>query len=56
MSAFRLDATTTERSSGLSTNFAAIEVTVAAGVLTRDLGGTATTQDVTKALIDALNT
>ena len=27
-----------------------------AGVLTRDLGGTATTQDVTKALIGALNT
>jgi tartrate dehydrogenase/decarboxylase/D-malate dehydrogenase len=35
---------------------AAIEATTAAGVLTRDLGGTATTQDVTKALIDALNT
>ena len=34
---------------------AAIEATTAAGVLTRDLGGTATTQDVTKALIDALN-
>src|SRR6059058_4973147 len=32
----------------------AIEATTAAGVLTRDLGGTATTQDVTKALIDAL--
>ena len=32
---------------------AAIEVVTAAGVLTRDLGGTATTQDVTKALIDA---
>jgi hypothetical protein len=35
---------------------AAIEATVAAGVLTRDLGGTATSQDVTRALIDALNT
>src|SRR5215472_9280699 len=35
---------------------AAIETTTAAGVLTRDLGGTATTQDVTKALIDALKT
>jgi tartrate dehydrogenase/decarboxylase/D-malate dehydrogenase len=34
---------------------AAIEAVTAAGVLTRDLGGTATTQDVTKALIDALN-
>ncbi len=34
---------------------AAIEATTAAGVLTRDLGGTATTQDVTKALIDALD-
>jgi tartrate dehydrogenase/decarboxylase/D-malate dehydrogenase len=33
---------------------AAIEAVTAAGVLTRDLGGTATTQDVTKALIDAL--
>jgi hypothetical protein len=27
----------------------------AAGILTRDLGGTASTDDVTKALIDALN-
>ncbi|MGH3168702.1 MAG: tartrate dehydrogenase, partial [Trebonia sp.] len=35
---------------------AAIEATTAAGVLTRDVGGTATTQDVTKALIDALDT
>jgi len=34
---------------------AAIEATTAAGVLTRDLGGTASTADVTKALIDALN-
>jgi len=33
---------------------AAIEATTAAGVLTRDLGGTATTGDVTKSLIDAL--
>jgi len=33
---------------------AAIEATTAAGVLTRDLGGTATTKDVTRALIDAL--
>jgi tartrate dehydrogenase/decarboxylase/D-malate dehydrogenase len=33
----------------------AIEATTAAGVLTRDLGGTASTDDVTKALIDALN-
>ncbi|WP_446459841.1 hypothetical protein [Streptomyces sp. BRA346] len=33
----------------------AIEATTAAGVLPRDLGGTATTEDVTKALIDALN-
>ncbi|MEV6737180.1 hypothetical protein AB0N14_09710 [Streptomyces sp. NPDC051104] len=33
----------------------AIETTTAAGILTRDLGGTATTADVTKALIDALN-
>ncbi|MEU7721487.1 tartrate dehydrogenase [Streptomyces tibetensis] len=33
----------------------AIEATTAAGVLTRDVGGTATTEDVTKALIDALN-
>jgi tartrate dehydrogenase/decarboxylase/D-malate dehydrogenase len=32
----------------------AIEATTAAGILTRDLGGTATTADVTKALIDAL--
>ena len=35
---------------------AAIETTTAAGVLTRDLGGTATTRDVTKALTDALGT
>jgi tartrate dehydrogenase/decarboxylase/D-malate dehydrogenase len=35
---------------------AAIEATTAGGVLPRDLGGTATTQDVTKALIDALST
>jgi tartrate dehydrogenase/decarboxylase/D-malate dehydrogenase len=35
---------------------AAIEATTAAGILTRDLGGTATTEDVTKALIDALRT
>jgi tartrate dehydrogenase/decarboxylase / D-malate dehydrogenase len=35
---------------------AAIEATTAAGNLTRDLGGTATTEDVTKALIDALRT
>ena len=33
----------------------AIEATTAAGILTRDLGGTASTQDVTKALIDALD-
>jgi tartrate dehydrogenase/decarboxylase/D-malate dehydrogenase len=33
----------------------AIEATTAAGVLTRDLSGTASTQDVTKALIDALS-
>jgi len=33
----------------------AIEATTAAGVLTRDVGGTASTEDVTKALIDALN-
>jgi len=33
---------------------AAIEATTAAGVLTRDLGGTATTRDATSALIDAL--
>ncbi|MDX3727333.1 tartrate dehydrogenase [Streptomyces caniscabiei] len=33
----------------------AIETTTAAGVLTRDVGGTATTEDVTKALIDALD-
>ncbi|MFC9678269.1 tartrate dehydrogenase [Streptomyces sp. NPDC056948] len=32
----------------------AIEATTAAGILTRDVGGTATTEDVTKALIDAL--
>ena len=35
---------------------AAIEATTTAGVLTRDLGGTASTGDVTKALIDALST
>ncbi len=34
---------------------AAIETTTGAGLLTRDLGGTATTEDVTKALIGALN-
>ncbi|MFC8141325.1 isocitrate/isopropylmalate family dehydrogenase [Streptomyces paradoxus] len=33
----------------------AIEATTAAGILTRDLGGTAATEDVTKALIDALD-
>ena len=33
----------------------AIEATTAAGILTRDLGGTASTEDVTKALIDTLN-
>jgi tartrate dehydrogenase/decarboxylase / D-malate dehydrogenase len=33
----------------------AIETVTAAGVLTRDLGGTATTEDVTKALTEALN-
>lgn len=33
----------------------AITATTAAGILTRDLGGTATTGDVTKALIDALD-
>ncbi|ADI12304.1 3-isopropylmalate dehydrogenase [Streptomyces bingchenggensis BCW-1] len=33
----------------------AIEATTAAGILTRDIGGTAATEDVTKALIDALN-
>jgi len=33
----------------------AIEATTAAGVLTRDLGGTASTEDVAKALIDALD-
>ncbi|MFD7136798.1 isocitrate/isopropylmalate family dehydrogenase [Streptomyces sp. NPDC059894] len=33
----------------------AIEATTSAGVLTRDVGGTASTEDVTKALIDALN-
>ncbi|MDN3025739.1 isocitrate/isopropylmalate family dehydrogenase [Streptomyces sp. S.PB5] len=32
-----------------------IEATTAAGVLTRDVGGTATTEDVTKALIAALD-
>jgi tartrate dehydrogenase/decarboxylase / D-malate dehydrogenase len=34
---------------------AAIEATTAAGIVTRDLGGAASTEDVTKALIDALN-
>ncbi|MFG3151459.1 tartrate dehydrogenase [Streptomyces sp. NPDC048219] len=33
----------------------AIEETTAAGVLTRDVGGSATTDEVTKTLIDALN-
>lgn len=33
----------------------AIEATTGAGILTRDVGGTATTEDVTKSLIDALN-
>ncbi|MGD1222113.1 tartrate dehydrogenase [Streptomyces krungchingensis] len=33
----------------------AIESTTAAGILTRDVGGTASCEDVTKALIDALN-
>ncbi|MFD4977243.1 tartrate dehydrogenase [Streptomyces sp. NPDC058424] len=33
----------------------AIEATTSAGILTRDVGGTASTEDVTKALIDALN-
>jgi tartrate dehydrogenase/decarboxylase/D-malate dehydrogenase len=33
----------------------AIETVTAAGILTRDLGGTATTEDVTKALTEALN-
>ncbi|WP_260327080.1 isocitrate/isopropylmalate family dehydrogenase [Streptomyces sp. TLI_185] len=32
----------------------AIEATTAAGILPRDVGGTAATEDVTKALIDAL--
>ena len=34
---------------------AAIEATTTAGILTRDLGGAASTADVTKALIDALS-
>jgi tartrate dehydrogenase/decarboxylase / D-malate dehydrogenase len=34
---------------------AAIEATTAVGVLTRDVGGTCSTADVTKALIDALD-
>ncbi|UUU28622.1 tartrate dehydrogenase [Streptomyces sp. CA-210063] len=34
----------------------AIEATTGAGILTRDVGGTASTEEVTKALIDALNT
>jgi tartrate dehydrogenase/decarboxylase/D-malate dehydrogenase len=33
----------------------AIEATTAAGILTRDLGGTASTKDVTRALIGALD-
>jgi tartrate dehydrogenase/decarboxylase/D-malate dehydrogenase len=33
----------------------AIEATTSAGILTLDVGGTASTEDVTKALIDALN-
>jgi tartrate dehydrogenase/decarboxylase/D-malate dehydrogenase len=33
---------------------AAIETTTASGILTRDVGGTSATEDVTKALIDAL--
>ena len=33
---------------------AAIETTTGAGILTRDVGGTASTEDVTKALIGAL--
>ncbi|TPQ17571.1 tartrate dehydrogenase [Streptomyces sporangiiformans] len=33
----------------------AIEATTGAGILTRDVGGSASTEDVTKALIDALN-
>jgi tartrate dehydrogenase/decarboxylase/D-malate dehydrogenase len=33
----------------------AIEATTGAGILTRDVGGTATTEDVVRALIDALN-
>ena len=33
----------------------AIETTTAAGVRTRDVGGTASTEDVTKALVEALN-
>ncbi|GGT03623.1 isocitrate/isopropylmalate family dehydrogenase [Streptomyces chromofuscus] len=32
----------------------AVEKTTGAGILTRDVGGTASTDDVTKALIDAL--
>lgn len=32
----------------------AVEATTGAGILTRDVGGTASTDDVTKALIDAL--
>ncbi|MDQ0578719.1 isocitrate/isopropylmalate dehydrogenase [Streptomyces rishiriensis] len=31
----------------------AMEATTGAGILTRDVGGTATTEDVVKALIDA---
>ena len=33
---------------------AAIETTTASGILTRDVGGTSATEDVIKALIDAL--
>jgi tartrate dehydrogenase/decarboxylase/D-malate dehydrogenase len=33
----------------------AIKAVTAAGILTRDLGGTACTEDVTKALIETLN-
>ncbi|WP_107487122.1 isocitrate/isopropylmalate family dehydrogenase [Streptomyces sp. Ag109_G2-15] len=33
----------------------AIEATTAAGILTRDVGGTASTEDVPKALSEALN-
>ena len=43
------------RGPGLPRLNAAIEATTAAGILTRDLGGAASTEDMTKALIDALN-